>query len=69
MKIIKDGRLVKQATCSYCGCVYESEGKDVLKEFDYAISMVYPKSIRKYVQCPQCNEVYYLNKPDEVGDE
>lgn len=69
MKIIKDGKLVKQVTCSYCGCVYEFEGKDVLKKIDYATSIVYSKPTRKYVQCPQCNEVYYLKKPNEAHDE
>ena len=31
MKVIKDGRLAKQVICSYCGCIYEYNGKEYAK--------------------------------------
>lgn len=61
MKVIKDGRLAKQVICSYCGCIYEYNGKDVKIEYDYCnITSCYVNAERKYVECPQCGEKHYL---------
>lgn len=69
MKVIKNGKLVKQVTCSYCECVYEYNGKDVKIEYDFCnIPSCCITAGRRYVQCPQCNEVYYLKKPNEVEE-
>lgn len=72
MKIIKDGKLNKQIICTYCSCIYEYEGKDVKVETDYATALLtYPPQYkeRKYVCCPQCNQIHYLTKAVEVEDE
>lgn len=74
MKIIKNGKLNKQITCTYCGCVFEYEGKDVKVEYDYATALTlstFPSKYneRKYVNCPQCNEVHYLTKVVEATED
>lgn len=70
MKIIKNGKLAKQVTCSYCECVYEYNGKDVKIEYDYCSNYInttscYKNVERKYIPCPQCGEKYYLKNQGE----
>ena len=69
MKVIKDGKLAKQVTCSYCDCIYEYNGKDVKIEYDYCSQTIhiscYKNAERKYVECPQCGEKHYLKNQGE----
>lgn len=58
IKIIKDGKLEKfTKTCPDCGCVFEYELSDTIKEYNYQFAystypILYPYT--RYVRCPCC---------------
>ena len=59
---IKEGKKENyrfKTTCPICGCEFEYELCDLLKEYDYSVCLTsYPPQYRyrRYVECPCCRE-------------
>lgn len=60
MRIIKQGKLIKQVKCDYCKCEFEYDSLDIKEEEKIVgfagTSCCSSVSIpMKYVRCPECN--------------
>lgn len=50
IKVIKHGEKTFQTTCPLCGCIFEYETEDIVKDED-SLGKHY------YVKCPDCGEI------------
>lgn len=54
MRIIKQGKLIKQVKCDYCKCEFEYGAEDIKEDYDYPYGCFSHSAKQKYVKCPEC---------------
>lgn len=67
LRIIKKGHIYKEVTCKYCGCVFEYEKEDVIKDNtgidNYGISW----RTDYYIEhCPFCHHRVEVEKFEDI---
>jgi len=57
IKVITHGKKPKfKKICSNCGCEFEYEQEDIVTDYNWNLTLSYPRRIKRVIICPDCGE-------------